>query len=378
MGSRKREQEVAWNSTLGQGFAAGGCSGAKGWQTDGPAPASADGSARADAPASDTPLHTGGAGGSGGIFGSGGAIAYDVATGRGGSGGTGGITVAGSGGAPGLDANTSVRDAALGGAVGDTQVTGGSGSGGRTGSGGAAPGSGGRVVLDGAVVDGGKGGFMGGGGAVGSGGSGAGGIKIDAAERRDAAWWANDAGMKTCPYSSMAGVKCGAGIPSTCVIAGTYDTYQCNPRGVYVRLPDSCPGLLKDGDQCVGKFWCLYPSYWYCDCSAGMGFPAKCGDARDLGILDPYHPPDAPTPPTPPCSADVQQGASCDRKTQRWCARSSGIDLCNCIGTWQCPTASCPASVDDSTPCDAAAYCLAADRRVCECATNKLFICGFP
>jgi hypothetical protein len=348
-------------------FCAGACSGSKGWQTDGSTFASADGAARtSDGAAADVPMQLDSA--SGGVPGSGGAITYDGATGRGGA-----------GGAPNVDANTSGRDSALDAAGGTGAVTTTGGSGGRSGSGGTV-GSGGWMALDGPVAAGGKTTYSGGGGFIGAGGAGgrggSGGAKLDAAAQADAAWWQNDAGIKTCPTG---GGKCQSGEPSACVISGTYDVYQCNSNGYLVREPDSCPGLLKDGDMCVGQFFCLYPSYWYCDCSAGMGFPAKCGDARDTALLDPWHSPDAPQPPTPPCSADVQQDVACDRLTNHYCARENGVDLCLCSGNkWACSASPCPAVIGDSAPCGGATFCQAGDHTVCMCSTTGVFMCGMP
>jgi hypothetical protein len=357
---------------LACGLALPGCGGTKITKTDGSNSAARDSAGPiSDAIIPDTPMATGG---SGGTFG------YDGPANLGGSGGAslGGNSGAGSSGAAGIDADTSTSDAALGSAGGSARPDGGGGAGGVLIAldGGGGFGSGG---ITGKGGSGGTGGLSDRGGAGGNGGSGGSAVKQDAS---DATWWANDAGIKTCPTDIGGYPKCDVGGPSIYVIGGTYDTYQCNQYGVWARQPDSCPGLLVDGDTCMGQFTCLYPSYWYCDCSGGMGFPAKCGDVRDLGLLDPRDasvPIDAPPPlPILPCPSGVETSA-CGYSTEHYCSQPTGNELCQCVsGAWRCFGAPCPGSVNRSTPCDTTDIrCRGDDGSACACFVDGFFMCGY-
>jgi hypothetical protein len=307
-----------------------------------------------------------------------GSIAIDAPNGAAGAGGGGGF---GTGG--GAMAGTG------GGSTGPARPDGGLGGAGATGG-----------VTGNAGATGGKAGSVGGGtsgSAAGTAGSTGGRSALAGASGQldavDAAWFANDAGIKNCPESLVSGnsLKCEVGSPSICVVAGTYDTYHCSEGGWWVKNPDHCPGLLTTGDTCTGEFICLYPSYWFCQCP-GMGFPATCGDIRTTSTL--LVPRDAGPdtnkeryPTILPCPENPQ-GAACDSVTypQGACVRGNSIDLCTCVsGTFSCPTKACPAVVDTSMPCEASDMelelnCLKDGNKICRCillrSGSYLFSCG--
>ena len=352
-----------------------GCGGPKLVKTDGASPPQADGAlVLVDVPSTDALAGSGGASAAGGSVGSGGTSAYDAAISQGGGGiATGGSSGNGPGGVGGIDVKTNDVDAPLGGSGSVTQTGGVGVDGGPSTSMGGARFDGGTVRGG----SGGAGGSIGRGWAGGNGGSGGSAAKQDAA---DAAWWANDAGLKACPPNIGCYPRCDVGGPSICVVSGTYDAYQCNQYGVWSRQPDSCPGLLVSGDTCTGQFTCLYPSYWYCDCTAGMGFPAKCGDVRDLGMLDPRDasvPVDSAPLPILPCPADTAT-AVCDYSAQHYCSQPTGRDLCMCVsGAWTCYGTPCPATVNRSTPCSTTQIrCLGDDGTACGCFVDGFFMCG--
>lgn len=169
-------------------------------------------------------------------------------------------------------------------------------------------------------------------------------------------------------------LKCEAGSPSICVIAGGYDTYHCDETGWWAKNQDHCPGLLTTGDTCTGEFICLYPSYWYCTCT-GMGFPATCGDIRTTStLLVPRDAgPDAdPHPAILPCPENPQ-GVACDPKSypRQACVRGNSTNLCSCVaGTWSCLAETCPAVIDLTTPCGTSDFnrlCLKDDDKICTC-----------
>ena len=314
--------------------------------------------------AGDAPL-----GGGGGIQGGGGSAGGGKTSGGGSGGSTASGTVGGYGGALGGSAGTIRPAGGAGGAVAGLGGAGGqvsSGAGGRVGAGGTPMGQGGGYGPD-----------AGRGGAGGSVDAPIGGNRDAAA--REVMWWENDAGIKACPYyfGDYIDRQCLPGGPSICVVAGTYNPYQCNASGRWTRQPDPCPRLLVNGDTCTGQFACLYPSFWYCDCSAGMGFPAKCGDVRETGLLDPRDA--APPVDTRPaallaCPADYRTG-TCDQKVQWKCVQEDGNTVCMCqvSGTWRCSSAPCSAPVAMGDPCDpslGATYCRSDSDGVCTC-TNS-------
>ena len=333
----------------------------------------------------DTPL-----GGGGGIQGGGGSAGGGKTSGGGSGGSTASGTVGGYGGALGGSAGTiAPAGGGAGGAVAGIGGAGGqvsSGAGGQVSSG--AGGAGGQVATGtgGLVGTGGSTSGQGGGYGRDAGRGGAGGVVDaaiggggDAAVRdgsmwaREALWWENDAGIKTCK-AAINSTNCMHGGPSICVVAGTYDAYQCSSRGRWGRQPDNCPGLLDDGDMCTGQFLCVYPSYWYCDCSAGMGFRAKCGDIRntDLLIVREAGGPFCPDDPDAPCA----WGAS------TYCVKPNMVDICGCSGgKIACESKPCPSTVVQGTPCDStvnARWCQSVYYEICMCYPGGYYSCSEP
>jgi hypothetical protein len=304
----------------------------------------------------------------------------------GGSGGWLDAAVPGTGGASGGTGGTMLGTGGLG-TAGRTAVgtgVGGAGTGGLLATGGKLVGTGGVLGTGGARPTGGVPGPIGGTGGRGGSTSAAGGIGSFDAGIRDAAWWANDAGIKVCP-SKMDYRACDPGGPSVCVVAGSYDAYHCGSTGFWEKDPDACPGLLVTGDTCIGQFTCLFPSYWYCSCP-GMGFPASCGDARTMGILEPRDAAPVETgtslPPVLPCPNDLKT-ATCSWESEHFCVLPDGLELCRCDGTWTCSEPACPAppTVGMKCPIDAGAIvtslmCLGAAGDICYCNNYGVIACG--
>jgi hypothetical protein len=313
-------------------------------------------------------ISTGGSSGGGGLFG------YGGAGGQGGGGGTSSGGTKGTGGISGLDANTSGRDAPLGGTGGSTQV----GSGGASSATGGTVGRGGSSGTTGA--SGGSGGAPGTGGVVVAGDA-AVPPQVDGGDDRPPA----------CPssFSGRDGISCAqAGFTGVCKTPESPSVCWCDPDSIIgTGCTWDCPASPVPGSECRTPLYCYYNWYGLCVCAldevAGKEVVrcAKGNPPRDAG-------PDVSRPPMPKtvlCAEDPGFGSCTDTglgysycgtgcqvpsgATEYYCVREDGRSSCRCDGRWACGNSVCPNRIDlIGSPCDEAMpFCMLVSSVMCRC-----------